>query len=68
MDEVAKELLLVSLNAWISSQQTNDESLQLVGEKIAAGDEVLYSDLGFSDRRDDGLAEAFALNPELDGE
>ena len=68
MDETAKELLLIGLNAWISSQQTTSESLQIVGEKVASGEEVDYEDLGFSDRRDEGLAEAFALNPDIDSE
>jgi|13_taG_2_1085334.scaffolds.fasta_scaffold11222_4 hypothetical protein len=64
MNEVIAEALLLAFNRLIVEfgDEVGEENRIILGEKLANGEEIALEDLDFSDRRDEAIAEAYALS------
>jgi len=64
MSEVIAEALLLAFNRLIVEfgDEVGEENRIILGEKLANGEEITLEDLDFSDRRDEAIAEAYALS------
>jgi hypothetical protein len=64
MNEVIAEALLLAFNRLIVEfgDEVGEENRIILGEKLANGEEITLEDLDFSDRRDEAIAEAYALS------
>ena len=64
MNEVIAEALLLAFNRLIVefADEVGEQNRIILGDKLANGEEITLEDLDFSDRRDEAIAEAYALS------
>ena len=64
MNELTAEALLLAFNRLIVefADEVGEQNRIILGDKLANGEEITLEDLDFSDRRDEAIAEAYALS------